>query len=600
MDCVGPSGQGLSHPSSTVVGVGSSVPEMGGIGIAIVAGRADERDLGGTHGGTAFSSVDAVEEASSDSTVAAGVDPVDVGLSVDQARRLDAYRYLAVPDRALYLAIMRLFTSVLLAEWSAQDIVERLASDGVEVETDVADAKLRQLAAWGNLLPSPREVRVTSIAEYHRQAARYQLSKLGTAVQRDVDAVLAATEGAREVSRELLGLVARGLADLADLAAHGSERIEPAEAAERVSTLFLQFGDFAASISDFYAYVGAVVSRFDLDSDEFNGFKGLLLDYLETVVGEVALHTPAVEVALSRLWPNLPLLLGVLDEHGADFRALQDAQPGGVVDRARGRSQRDWDELRAWFSEGGTASGAYQLRAAANRALSALLANLKRINATTSRATSLRRDLLKLAGWFRDSTTTEAHTLFNAAFAMHGARHLGVPIGEDGSVDADLVPATTPWWRAPAAPVPVSLRDRGDRAARGRSARPATHQAQKQALLADHDRAARARRAACDELAAAATRLEDVRLSGGAMAVLVELLVSATASGEMAVGAQRPAFTAGTSTVADTGLVFIVRSMAGRTTTVRSATGDLTFYDLDVQLDVVGRAAGSGVRESHA
>ncbi len=120
---------------------------MGGIGIAIVAGRAGERDLGGTHGGTGPSSVDAVEEASSDSTVAAGVDPVDVGLSVDQARRLDAYRYLGVPDRALYLAIMRLFASVLLAEWSAQDIVERLASDGVEIETDVADAKLRQLAA---------------------------------------------------------------------------------------------------------------------------------------------------------------------------------------------------------------------------------------------------------------------------------------------------------------------------------------------------------------------------------------------------------------------------------------------------------------------
>lgn len=50
---------------------------------------------------------------------------------------------------------------------------------------------------------------------------------------------------------------------------------------------------------------------------------------------------------------------------------------------------------------------------------------------------------------------------------MHGARHLGVPLGEDGSVDPDLLPATTPWWKAPAAPVPVSLRDRGDRAAGG-------------------------------------------------------------------------------------------------------------------------------------
>lgn len=260
-----------------------------------------------------------------------------------------------------------LFTSVVLAEWSAHDVVERLAGEGVEVETDVIDAKLRQLATWGNLRTSPREVRVTSIAEYHRQAARYQPSKLGTAVQRDVDAVLAATEGAREVSRELLGLVARGLDELADLAALASASIEPAEAAERVSTLFLQFGELAASISDFYAYVGAVVSRFDLDSEEFNGFKGLLLDYLETVVGEVALYTPAVEQALGRLWSNLPLLLAVLDEHGAEFRALQEAQPGGGADRARGRRMRDWDELRAWFSEGGASSGADQLRAAANR-----------------------------------------------------------------------------------------------------------------------------------------------------------------------------------------------------------------------------------------
>jgi hypothetical protein len=32
---------------------------------------------------------------------------------------------------------------------------------------------------------------------------------------------------------------------------------------------------------------------------------------------------------------------------------------------------------------------------------------------------------LKLAGWFTDSTPGEAHTLFNAAIATYGSRHLG-------------------------------------------------------------------------------------------------------------------------------------------------------------------------------
>lgn len=436
-------------------------------------------------------------------------------------------------------------------------------------------------------------------AEYHRQSARFQVSKLGTEVQGAVDETLAAAEGAREVSRELLALVSRGLDQLADIARRERAAIEPNDLAERVLNLFLQFGEFAASISDFYAYVGSVVSRFDLDSDEFNGFKGLLLDYLESVVGEVALHTPAVEQALSRLWPHLGSMLEVLEEFGADFRAIQEAQPGGNVDRARGRALRDWEELRAWFSEEGATSGAYQLRSAANRALSSLLANLKRINAATSRATSHRRDLLKLARWFTDSTADEAHTLFNAAFAMHGSRHLGVALGEDGAVDPDLVPSTTPWWKAPTAPVPVSLRERGDRAARGRSSKPVDYEREKQLLLASHEETRRARRAACDELAAAASRLANVRISLAAMKILVELFASATAAAVLDTTGTHTLFVDGTSTVADTGLTLSVRRTSGQTTVIRSAAGDMTFADLTLELTPVA-STNEGQRRAEA
>lgn len=281
-------------------------------------------------------------------------------------------------------------------------------------------------------------------------------------------------------------------------------------------------------------------------------------------------------------------MLALLDRHSAEFRALQ--QAGGGLDRARGRSITDWEDLRRWFSDGGASSGAYQLRSAATRALGALLANLKRINSTSSKATSQRRDLLKLAGWFETSTADEAHALFNAAFGLYGARHLGTPLGDGDEVDPDLVLATTPWWKAPTAQVPVSLRDRGDRAARGRSSRAASYEAQKERLLAEHARQAAERQTAMDELAAATRHLETVRLSGPAMRILTELFVSAIGAAQLSTAPT--AFESGTSSVANANVQLTARSEPGRTTVLRSAVGDMTFYDLAI---TVTAAADAGL-----
>jgi len=544
--------------------------------------------------------------AGAESGILANVDDPDIDpasaaaahISDEEVHRLRAYRYLGRGDTPVYVAIMRLFSSVLLAEWSATEVVDGLSLTGIDLDVDTVELRLRRLAEWGNLLPSPREVRVTSIAEYQRQAARYQLSKIGGQIQRDVDTIMAASDGAREVSRELLALVSRGLSALSDSVEAGSDRIDPTAAAETVSNLFLQFGGFASSITDFYAYVGSVVSRFDLDREEFDGFKDLLLDYLDTVVAEVALYTPAIEAALDRLWPYLPALLDALDVYGADFRALAAAQAAAsgqtnsAGDRSRGRNRADWEEMRSWFSDGSSTSGSYQLRAAATRALRSLLANLKRINAASNRATSQRRDLLKLAGWFSAATAGEAHTLFNAVFSLHSARHIAIGLDDAGDDSAsERVPATTPWWKAPTAPVPVSLRDRGDRAARGRATKPSSYTAQKQRLLAEHQQAARARAAACDELAAAAERLDGIRLSGPAMAVLVELFASATAAARLDSGAGRPRFQAGESALADTGLTLTVIAETGHITCIRSATGEMHFHDLRLTLRTERAAA---------
>jgi uncharacterized protein (TIGR02677 family) len=429
--------------------------------------------------------------------------------------RLKLYRYVTAPEAADYLAIMDRFTDALFAEWSAQDVI----AHGVDLPVDTVVARCRYLADNGNLLLSPREVRVTTIAEYQSQPARYTVSALGARLHREVTAFLAVTGGAREVPRELLALVAEGLARL-------DPGGEPESLAGAVSTIFGQFHEFAASVTDFYTYIGSVLTRSDLDGEEWAGFKGLLLDYLESIVESVRRHGHAISDCLALLRPELPRLLDRISESDGAFAALQAASPGGEdVERARGRTRVDWDQLEAWF----IGPGARQLRDAAHRAVGAMLTSLKRINASATNEVSLRRHYLKLATWFDAAAPLDAHALAAAAFGLYGVRHLGVVLDED---IAEAVPATMSWWRAPRAPVPVSQRERGDRAARGSASRPPDHTSQKRLLLAARAAEAQRRESACSELLAVGGHLAEARLSGGAMSVLLELLSNATSDGQ--------------------------------------------------------------------
>ncbi len=498
----------------------------------------------------------------------AGTDPL----------RLRLYGYLSAPEAGDYLAIMGCFTDALLAEWSSQDLVDR----GLDIPVDVVEARCRYLADHGNLLVSPREVRVTTIAEYQRQPARYAVSALGARLHREVQAFLAATGGAREVPRELLGLVADGLVALADGPGLDPGTADAGTLAGMISTIFGQFHEFSASVTDFYTYIGSVLSRSDLDGDEWMGFKGLLLDYLESIVDSVRRHGPAIEATLARLEPALPALLDRLGSGDRAFARLQDASPGGEgVERARGRSRADWDQLAEWFtSDRAHGSGARQLRTAAGQAVGSLLGNLKRINGASARETSLRRDFLKLAGWFDAAAPDDAHVLFTSAFGLYGARHLGVPLDDDV---ADAVPATASWWTSPAAPVPVSIRERGDRNPRGRTVRVADHEGQKRRLM-DASRAESERRATgCAELLAVGERLADAQLSPAATAVLLELLGAATAR-------MGPGKTDGSATLVDHPVTLWARP-SGSGLTIRGDDGDVTAHRLDIAVTRGGRPA---------
>lgn len=497
-------------------------------------------------------------------------------------RRLQLFAYLQ-PGRnhRTYLAIMRLFTSTLLADLSAGEVAAALAGaerdgrvDEGESQIDVVIPRLRQLVDWGNLVLGRRETVAASIAEFQQGSMRYQVSKLAVRVQRDVDELLRVPEGAREVSRELLPAIERGLGQLGGTLAQAAATRErdPGSVgarrsreilAEQVTTLFLQHAELAVTVRDFYAYLGQVLTRNHLAPEEIAGFRDLLVEYIQLVVEDVLRHTPTIAATLAGLVGARTEMLDLLGSN---------EQLGVAVERARGRTTEDWAELTDWFVDRpGSPSQVTALRDATARAIGALLATVKRATSGGGLLPSRRAELVKLAGWFHSCTPERAHAVYAATFGLFSARNLLPAPEHDGDDER------TPWRDGPVLDVSVSVRSRGDRGARGRTARILDDPIGRESLLAQARRADQRRRAAASELAAAADDLEQATLSSDALSALCELLTLAMAQRE---------HTQDTGAAADPvrGLRLTVTPTAGHTTRIRSASGTLTLADTALTL----------------
>lgn len=501
----------------------------------------------------------------------------------DAWQRLSAYAYLSAPERLEYVAVMRVFCGTLLADLAAPDVLAKLAQTGgpgAVLEAETLTARLEQLVRWGNLLRSTHTVTATSIAEYQRSRSRYQLSKLGERVQRDADEVLADADAAREVSSELLTLVDRGLGDIAVMvAAPGGA--DPRQALEKISTLFVQFAEFAESVRDFYAYLGQVLARYDLDGAEYQGFKELLLDHVQAITEDVSFRAPRIAAHLQKIWPHLPALLSSIDAQTAGLGALSEALPETRVQRSRGRQLADWEGLRDWFADtDGHGSQVDQLRDATLRALQSLLANAKRMLRSASGEMSRRKDLLRLAAWFDAAQPDEAHDIAVAAFGLYGARHLGVAPDPDASV-----PAYVSWWTGPVVDVPVALRERGSRAPRGRAAMVEDHSEQKRRLMEQAREQAAARQEAAAELRSASGRFDQVRLGSAALRLLLELLTAALGNSQLRKDEGDFRLHGAQAGDADLGIRLTAWRTPGRHTLLRSVDGELLVDDLTLAVE---------------
>ncbi|HEX3790711.1 MAG TPA: DUF2397 domain-containing protein [Pseudonocardiaceae bacterium] len=498
-------------------------------------------------------------------------------------RRLLLFAYLQ-PGRnhRTYLAIMRLFTSTLLADLSAGEVAVALATaeregrvDPGESQIEVVLPRLRQLVDWGNLVLGRRETVAASIAEFQQGSMRYQVSKLAVRVQRDADELLRVPEGAREVSRELLPAIERGLGALRGTLdqALSTARDDPGSLgarrsreilAEQVTTLFLQHAELAATVRDFYAYLGQVLTRNHLDPEEIAGFRDLLVEYIQLVVEDVLRYTPAIAATLAGLAGRRTEMLALFGPND---------QLGTAVERARGRTTADWSELTDWFVDRpGSPSQVTALRDATARAIGALLATVKRATAGGGLLPSRRAELLKLARWFEDAPQRQAHDLYAAAFGLFSARNLLPSPEHDGDDER------TPWRDGPVLEVSVSVRSRGDRGARGRPSRIMDDPIGRESLLAGARQADDRRRAAAAELASAAPDLEAATLSADALGALCELLTLAMAQREQMSDPGQAADPV-------RGLRLTVTPTRGRTTRIRSAAGTLTLADTTLALE---------------
>src|ERR1700677_5008297 len=170
------------------------------------------------------------------------------------------------------MTIMDLFSATLLTDLSAAEVSAQLAERDVTLDRDTAEARCKQLVSWGNLLPSVRDAKVATVAEYIRSRSRFQVSKLGGRVHREAVAILHASDGAREVARELLGQIVQSLDRILALLGRGhtgGDALDAEVLAGEVTTVCSNQRLFTDSVRDFYAYLAGILSRYDLAGQEY-------------------------------------------------------------------------------------------------------------------------------------------------------------------------------------------------------------------------------------------------------------------------------------------------------------------------------------------
>ncbi len=356
---------------------------------------------------------------------------------------------------------MAVFAGTFFSDFTPEEVEQRLAESGVTLPDGAVTARLESLRRWGNLTVSSMTGTPASLADYYRRRNRYLITRAGQEVHEAVEGVITRIDEVRDVStgrlRSLLEAL-RALAAVTDVATCDQDRL-----AEMVRAVFDPHQAFTSEITQFFAAINQWQNRYDLNPQEFSFFAQVLVGYVTDRLGEIERASRPIAEALSGLAGSFKALSERADR-GLAARVEEAGLAGSVtVTRAPGSSVDDWVHLTGWFVRTAHRPARIeQLRREAVAAVRTLTLNLTRLSRVGLSGSSRRADLLRLARLV-SNRPQDAADLVNAGFGLFSPNHYGA-VAADAD---DPVSIATSWSDAPQADVPLSLRERGDTAARG-------------------------------------------------------------------------------------------------------------------------------------
>ncbi len=367
------------------------------------------------------------------------------------------FRYLGGEEWNEYREILRVFTGTFFAEFTPDEVVDRLATAGVEIDGDVVPMRLESLRGWGNLTVSSSVGQPASLDDYYRRRNRYLITRGGQEAFEFVEGLMATVDQIGDVQ---LGRMRDLLAAL--------EAVERGDdLTDSVRRVFELHESFTTEITQFFAELNLWQSRYDLTADEVQFFANVLVNYVAEQLHEIEQSMRPIGRVIERVRVRLPELLPQL--HAGLAARVDQAGLGDQVSvrRLAGASESDWDHLAGWFVATDDRPARLEvITRQAFAAVRALTANLTRLSRESLGAASRRADFARLAGIFHSAESAErAHDLASAAFGLGSCRHLG-RVADD---HADPTSSITAWRDAPRAAIPVSLRARGEISQRGRT-----------------------------------------------------------------------------------------------------------------------------------
>jgi len=494
------------------------------------------------------------------------VSPSSVDDSDADSGRL-LFRYVTVDEWQDYRQIMAIFAGTFFSDFTPEEVEQRLASVGTVLAEGAVIARLESLRRWGNLTVSSVTGTPASLADYYRRRNRYLITRAGQEVHEAVEGVLTHIDEVRDVSTGRLRSLREALDELvdADLAGLDAERLDA-----MVRAVFDPHQAFTTEITQFFAAINQWQNRYDLTADEFTFFAQVLVGYVADRLEEIERVSRPIAATLTALTDRFEKI-AVGSRRGLAARVKEAGLADSVaVSRSAGSSVDDWVHLRGWFVGGpGRPARIEQLRRDALAAVRTLTLNLTRLSRVGVGGSSRRADLLRLARLLSHDPGSAA-VLVSAGLGLFGSNHWGTVAGDA----EDPVSNATPWRDAPPATVPVSLRERGDTAARGGTSPISDRSAAQQEI--------KRRR----ELEQAALRRVDAELLTLAGDADRKLSVAALSRLEALVGQalQKMPIGAAEFVLDDQSVSVALRRSKGEGSSVRSTSGTLRFVDLVVSV----------------